>query len=96
LGCGKPEQEIVGANKLLAVTSSVPTVSEAFWGETQNAFSDPSYNTRKGAFGPRRKKGGASPPPTLNFACSLLFSSNNVEFAITQWIEIFVIRHLLG
>jgi hypothetical protein len=73
---------------LLAVTSSVPTVSEAFWGETQNDFSDPPYNTRKGAFGPRRKKGGASPPPTLNFAFPHL--SNNVEFAYHSGLKIFV------
>ena len=84
MGCGRPEKEIVGANNAACCPSSVPTVSEAFWGEnppgkggnvSRNAFSDP-YHTWKGAFGPTRKKrvGGLSPPPTHNFACSLLSS----------------------
>ena len=48
-------------------------------GEKLRMTSQAPIHTRKGAFGPRRKKGGASPPPTLNFAFPHL--SNNVEFA---------------
>ena len=83
MGCGRPEKEIVGANNAACCPSSVPTVSETFWGEnppgkginiSQNAFSDP-YPYLEGAFGPTKKGGGGpSPPPTHNFACSLLFS----------------------
>jgi hypothetical protein len=75
---GGQKKKIVGASKCCCCPSSVPTVSEAFWGETppgkgsQNAFSAPivSYY-RKGAFGPTRKNGGGSlPPPTHNFSSS--------------------------
>jgi hypothetical protein len=56
---------------LLAVTSSVPTVLETFWGENplEKAVtflrmpSQTPIRTRKGAFDPTRKKGGGSLPP---------------------------------
>ena len=56
---------------LLAVTSSVPTVLEAFWGENPlekavTFLRMPSpIRTRKGAFDPTQKKGGGPSPPSL-------------------------------
>jgi hypothetical protein len=86
LGCGRPEKEIVGASNAAAVTSSVLTVLEVFWGENpplankkdQNALSDSYPYPERGILpNTKNKEGGegGSPPPTHNFACSLLSSS---------------------
>jgi hypothetical protein len=69
--------KIVGANNAAAVTSSGPTVLEAFWEENPlGKGGKVSQNDFSGSFRPITKKGGGlSPLPTHNFACSLLSSS---------------------
>jgi hypothetical protein len=76
---------------LLAVTSSVPTVLEAFWGENplEKAVtflrmpSQTPIRTRKGAFDPTRKKRGRDPlTPLLISQTRMANGKTDLLFAI--------------
>ncbi len=77
MGCRRPEKETVGASNAAAVTSSVPTVLEVFWGENpplankkdQNAFSDSHPYPERGIWpNTKNKEGGGGPPRPLTIS----------------------------